>query len=278
MMDRTLVHEQLSPHEAQSITDQIRSSLTSTYQLIQCAWEQRAWIGMGYESWDAYVHAEFADMSLTPPLERRTAEVASMAEAGMSVRAIGTATGMGKSSVARSLKDAESQGLVSKDRETSTGLDGKKRPAHRPKIDVDDSILDAPVEELGVGLVENKPTPKSPCSTEPAALSDADPKHVPDVELSKALSAAKSDIVSAEESVKAAIQTVRSVSLDDLGDVDSDLIARLVSVVLAEAGLLDVLGLSRVTVPEHEVRAKHLQVAATTLDRVCEQLGGDQRD
>ncbi|WP_288781831.1 hypothetical protein [uncultured Kocuria sp.] len=277
-MNSTLVHEELSPYEAQSITDQIRSNLTSTYQLIQRAWEQRAWIGMGYESWDAYVHAEFADMSLTPPLERRTAEVASMAEAGMSVRAIGTATGMGKSSVARSLKEAESQGLVSKDRETSTGLDGKKRPAHRPQIEVDDSILDSPVEDLGVGLVETQQPPESHCTTEPATLFDAGPKRVPDVELSKALSAAKSDIVSAEESVKAAIQTVRSVPLDDLGDVDSDLIARLVSAVLAEAGLLDVLGLSRVTVPEHEVRAKHLQVAATTLDRVCEQLGGDERE
>lgn len=277
-MNSTLVHEELSPHEAQSITDQIRSNLSSTYQLIQRAWEHRAWIGMGYESWAAYVHAEFADMSLTPPLERRTAEVASMAEAGMSVRAIGTATGMGKSSVARCLKEAESQGLVSKDRETSTGLDGKKRPAHRPQIEVDDSILDAPVGDLGVGLVESQPSPKNHCTAEPAALFDAGPKHVPEVALSKALSAAKSDITSAEESVKAAIQTVRSVPLDDLGDVDSDLIARLVSAVLAEAGLLDVLGLSRVTVPEHEVRAKHLQVAATTLDRVCEQLGGDERD
>ena len=46
-MNSTLVHEELSPYEAQSITDQIRSSMTSTYQLIQRAWEQRAWIGMG---------------------------------------------------------------------------------------------------------------------------------------------------------------------------------------------------------------------------------------
>lgn len=273
-MNSTLVHEELSPQDAQVITDEIRLNLTSTYQLIRKAWEQRAWVGMGYGSWDEYVREEFAEMSLTPPLERRTAEVASMAEAGMSVRAIGTATGMGKSSVARTLKQAEDEGLVSEDREPSLGLDGRRRA----KVEVDESALDAPASDFGVGLFDapkTKPESKSKAVATGDALPGMPASNQSPTDLRDRLSWAKQDVERAEGSVKAAIESLRASQFNASEDTDSELVARVVSSLLAQAGLLEELGVCAATVPEHSVRAKHLEVAVAVLDRVTERLGDD---
>ena len=67
------------------------------------AFQGRAWVALGYESWDSYCDAEFDGGRLQLPREQRREVVASLAEAGMSTRAIAAATGMSHMTAARDL-------------------------------------------------------------------------------------------------------------------------------------------------------------------------------
>lgn len=99
------LNQELSASQARQVTDKIRAGLEGVYQLIQSAYSGRAWGVLGYRSWDDYVQREFGNLALRPPLEDRKEVVLSMREAGMSMRAIATATQLGYGSVHRELDD-----------------------------------------------------------------------------------------------------------------------------------------------------------------------------
>ena len=88
---------------ARDLTDQIKTGMESVYHLIRSAYRGRAWAVLGYRSWDDYVTREFGNLHLRPPLEYRQDVVLSLREAGMSARAIATATQLSKSTVHREL-------------------------------------------------------------------------------------------------------------------------------------------------------------------------------
>ncbi len=93
----------LTPSEARSLTAEIRTNLQRDWELIKRAYTERAWQVMGYASWDSYCGKEFHAALLRLPREERGATVLSLRDHGLSVRAIASATGLGKSTVQREL-------------------------------------------------------------------------------------------------------------------------------------------------------------------------------
>jgi hypothetical protein len=93
--------ETCSEQTARALTDQLRQSLSVSWELLVEAYERRAWAALGYSSWDAYTDAELGEVRLRLPRQDRQEVVASMTEAGMSTRAIGAALGVGIGTVHR---------------------------------------------------------------------------------------------------------------------------------------------------------------------------------
>jgi transposase-like protein len=92
---------QCSEATARALTDQLRQSLSVSWELLVEAYQRRAWAALGYSTWDAYTDAELGQVRLRLPREDRREVVASMTEAGMSTRAIGSALGVNEATVSR---------------------------------------------------------------------------------------------------------------------------------------------------------------------------------
>jgi hypothetical protein len=91
------------------------------WELIRDAYLREAWKPLGYGSWDMYCAAEFGTARLRVPREERAEVVGSLRDAGLSLRAIAAATGLGRGTVEREL-----EGVPFGTGETKvTGLDGK---------------------------------------------------------------------------------------------------------------------------------------------------------
>lgn len=98
---------EMTPDEARQVTDRIRTALGVAWELVADAYQRRAWAAMGYGSWDAYTSAEFGAARLRLPREERREVVASLRDAGLSIRAIAAATGMDGRTVRRDLTAGE---------------------------------------------------------------------------------------------------------------------------------------------------------------------------
>jgi len=120
--------------QARDLTDRIKAALTAAWDLIVEAHETRSWVVLGYPSWDDYCAQEFdAVHRLRLPRDERTETVLLMRDAGMSTRAIASATGLSKSTVAR-----EAAGVPDGTRAPVAGSDGKR---YAGKVrDADDGI------------------------------------------------------------------------------------------------------------------------------------------
>ena len=119
--------------QAETITQNLRNALERAYGLIEHAYKVRCDIAMGYESWAAYVSAEFGPDGLAVPKSERSKVIALFDVAGMSQRAIASATGVSKDTVNRALNSSVSNETVDSDSPaTKTGLDGKERAARKP--------------------------------------------------------------------------------------------------------------------------------------------------
>lgn len=82
-----------TPEQARDLTERIRTTVGVAWELVKQAYTSRAWAALGYGSWDAYCEAEFAGVRLKLPRESRHEAVASLRDAGLSIRAIAAATG-----------------------------------------------------------------------------------------------------------------------------------------------------------------------------------------
>lgn len=102
-MSAAPVEAVLDGETARRLTDQIKIALEGTWQLALRAWHGRAWVALGYAGWDEYCQAEFATSRLRLPRVEREEVVPSLAEAGMSTRAIAAVTGSSHATVARTL-------------------------------------------------------------------------------------------------------------------------------------------------------------------------------
>lgn len=85
-------------------------------------WNGRGWIALGFSSWGDMCDARFNSTFIRIPRERRQEVVCSLAEKGMSTRAIGSALGVSDMTVRR---DQKAAGATFVAPETTTGSDGK---------------------------------------------------------------------------------------------------------------------------------------------------------
>lgn len=154
---------------AEELTEAIRGQLGDLWDLVKAAYAERAWVPLGHDSWDAYCAAEFAGKQIRLPREERPETVRSLRDAGMSVRAIASATGLGRGTVARALDDDTSgvpNGTPEPDDQALdlgaghappakvTGADGKRYDRSRP---------------TSANMPRDIPAAPDPATTEPAA-------------------------------------------------------------------------------------------------------------
>ena len=125
----------MSPASAEQVTVQIRTVLGRGWQYIALAYKGRAFVALGYPTWDAYVDARFGDFRIAVPREHRQQVVAALAGVRMSVRAIAGLLGVGVCTVHRemvSLSGVPDGTPDPEDQSASTlGTDGKQYPRRR---------------------------------------------------------------------------------------------------------------------------------------------------
>lgn len=112
----------LTENQARELTAKIYGKLDQAWELIKEAYYGRAWIALGYASWDEYCQAEFEGAWVRLPREKRREQVVTLAQAGLSTRAIAAATG-------------SSHATVSRDLASVTGSDETVRPDAAPDLD-----------------------------------------------------------------------------------------------------------------------------------------------
>jgi transposase-like protein len=94
----------LSADEARALTDRIKADAETLWGLITEAYLGRAWIALGYKTWDVYCIKEFGSTRLRLPREERTEMVASLRQSGLSIRAIASATGAAVGTIHREVE------------------------------------------------------------------------------------------------------------------------------------------------------------------------------
>lgn len=148
--------------QARVLTDEIQYGITDLESKIVRAWTEGAWSALGYSSWNDYCATEFECGYIKLPRGERMKTVATLANAGMSNRAIGQSLGISNQTVMRDKNKAGApNGAPDPDRRV-TGTDGKSYSAQRkplpdPKPDVTpvadikeqnrNSLMDAAIEQ-----------------------------------------------------------------------------------------------------------------------------------
>lgn len=118
----------LEIEDAKRRLDRVKSGVERIWDDLVALYQGRAWVALGYSSWDALCDAELDGARIALPKEARREVVGELRTAGMSTRAIGVAVGVGKSTIVRDLQfSSVPNGTV----ETITGLDGKRRTSSR---------------------------------------------------------------------------------------------------------------------------------------------------
>lgn len=122
-------HQDFTTEQAREFVERVRASVEDIKEWIIRAVKGRAWIALGYTSWDEMCETEFDGAVIRLPREDRREAVASLREAGLSTRAIGSALGVDHKTV---VNDVRAPGENSPVPESVTSLDGRQRPATQP--------------------------------------------------------------------------------------------------------------------------------------------------
>ena len=137
--------EPLDRSEARQLTHDIKAAVGHAWDLIVRACTGQAWKALGHSCWDGYCATEFSGQRLRLPREDQQAVVRSLHEAGLSTRAIASATGVSQSTVSRDLREGESDDSP-EELAPVTGLDGKTYP---PKPEPEEPDEEEPAEYRG---------------------------------------------------------------------------------------------------------------------------------
>ncbi len=130
----------LSELEARALVTQISGQLVSVWEDVKRAYLGRAWLALGYPSWDELCAVEFGTAQIRLPREERREVVASLSEAGMSTRAIAAATGSHQETVVNDLGHVT--GIRSRaNANVVIGLDGKQYAQPEPEV-VDAEVVE----------------------------------------------------------------------------------------------------------------------------------------
>lgn len=131
----------VSAREARACAGRIRAGMRTYLETlgdVATAYRDRHWEALGYDGWDAYVEGEFSAARVRLSPEHQQKAINELRLAGMSVRAIGSALGVPKSEVGRSVVPGGTPDEV-------RGIDGKTySPARSPVVEaMTEAIEDA---------------------------------------------------------------------------------------------------------------------------------------
>lgn len=164
----------MDKQQALELTKKIRQARKDLTDLVIQAFDGKAWIPLGYNSWDDYCAAEFKSDYLRLPKEERIQAVTRRKQAGMSNRAIASSLGVAHSTVVNDLK----QGGQNRPPDKITGTDGKSYSAkhdnpapkeQRNKV-IDENVAEAESRMLDEGRIP----PKIELSEQKSTLLDGD--------------------------------------------------------------------------------------------------------
>lgn len=91
----------LTLDEARDLTDRIVFHALDLVALVQQAYLGRAWVPLGYRSWEEYLEQEIGTALAGLPREQRRGTVGVLADAGMSTHAIKATLGLGSDQTVR---------------------------------------------------------------------------------------------------------------------------------------------------------------------------------
>lgn len=112
--------------EAHERLDRVRGHVSAAREDLTALYVGRAWLALGFASWDELCDAHLGARIALPRSERREA-VTEMRQAGMSTRAIGSALGVDQKTISNDLRSEELSSVEQPARVIS--LDGRERPA-----------------------------------------------------------------------------------------------------------------------------------------------------
>jgi hypothetical protein len=118
-LDFVITHD-----EATARINRVRLHVESARDDIAALFHGRAWLTLGYESWDDLCDAEFSGVHIGLPRGERREVVGNLREQGLSTRAIASAVGVSVGTIHSDLSRSELNTSA------VTGQDGKTYPAH----------------------------------------------------------------------------------------------------------------------------------------------------
>ena len=124
----------MSREEARRRTDEFKAHTEVWLEELKALYVDQVWYALDYETWDEYCQAEFGSIRL-PRGPGRTEAVLTLRDAGLSVRAISSAIGVGYGTVRREIVAGEPNGSPDPPHgppKVTIGQDGKKYPASSP--------------------------------------------------------------------------------------------------------------------------------------------------
>lgn len=136
----------LDIEDAKRRLDRVKSGVERIWDDLVALYQGRAWLALGYSSWDALCDAELDGARIALPREARREVVGELRTAGMSTRAIGVAVGVDHATVVR---DLQSPTGANAPVATITGLDGKRRSsAKNPVVEPCDPLEQVPQDDI----------------------------------------------------------------------------------------------------------------------------------
>lgn len=126
--------------EARDRLARVKEGVERLYVDVVALYQGRAWIALGYASWNDLCEAEFAGTRFRLPAAERAEVIGQMREAGMSTRAIASAVGVTHTTVRREVSTGT---FVPVD--TVHSLDGRVMPARATRVS-----LQPPPDPLGL--------------------------------------------------------------------------------------------------------------------------------
>lgn len=145
-----VVQPALSEEQARQLVDQINGEGARLVEraaqlevdkedfgrLVGMAYEGRAWIALGYESWEELADAEFSSARLFESIAERRERVQALVTEGLTSRAIGAVLGVSYKTAQRDAvatgTDDPVAGADSASADRVVGLDGRERQRRRP--------------------------------------------------------------------------------------------------------------------------------------------------
>jgi hypothetical protein len=146
----------LSREEAEALTEEIAGILSDGFErvapLVVTAYQRRAWLSVGYESWDDYCRGEFRGPRMLRFTDDQLTEIIrELSDAGMSVRGMASAVGVSVGKVHRVRPERRPDNVIS--------LDGKRRGSSGPARDRSMASHPAgkakPVDVAGLAVAES---------------------------------------------------------------------------------------------------------------------------